>query len=197
MTLQLKFLTQNQEDTVNYIIERVRRQMQDGQHSASQDDAIQRAPTSYLCKFPDDQTSIPARVGTTLGSLDECITQKLTTAGVMSDGPKIKVWNPYLCKMYKAAHPYFEAHQNKWGLWTCEKPRMYHKAVVSGADIEINNSGTVALSFNGSTTALTETAHLNWMHGDQKVSDGIQVEIHFYEDENKWIIMNAGCEVAP
>jgi hypothetical protein len=53
------------------------------------------------------------------------------------------------------------------------------------------------LSFNGSTTALTETAHLNWMHGDQKVSDGIQVEIHFYEDENKWIIMNAGCEVAP
>lgn len=151
----------------------------------------------YIAKVPDASNFIPARAGATAGFL-ECDIIKIDQEDASLDaltGIKRKVYNPYLIKLYKAAQPYFAISRTKHGAWICEKPRMWHKAVVSGADIDINSSGTVALSFNGATSALTETAWLNWMHGDQKVSDGLEVVIYFFEDENKWIILNAECEV--
>lgn len=154
------------------------------------EDPISQAGSSYICRMPDSATSIPERNGTTLGSLAGCFTQKVSISGELTDAIEVKVWNPYLYKMYKAAHPYFQVHQNKWGLLICEKPRAYHKGVVANADIEPNSFGAVDLNFGGQITA-----HLNWMTGNQKVSVGRQVEVEFFEEENHWVIVNADCEV--
>jgi hypothetical protein len=150
----------------------------------------------YIAKVPDDQDFIPARSGTTCGSLD-CDIYKIDVADgsldIITDVER-KIYNIYLCKLYRLAQPYFNVVRTKHGLWICEKPRMFHKAKPT-ADILINASGPANLMFAALETELEETVWLNWMHGGQQVSIGIEIEIEFFEDENKWIITNAGCEV--
>jgi len=199
MTTRLNFFTDEQVAYLNEVVDSVVKTRTDRPRGETID-PIPGAPDNYIVKIPDASTSIPARSGTTLGSLADCEVYKLDTDGelTIASGVKIKVWNPYLCKLYRQAQPFFQASRNKYGLWICEKPRLWHKAKVSGADIAINSSGTCNLWFNGavSTGPETVTAYLNWMHGSQLVSDAKEIMVHFAEDENKWWISNAECETA-
>jgi hypothetical protein len=157
---------------------------------------IDFAQDIYIAKIPDDQDFIPARGGSTCGSLD-CDIYRID----LSDGSldavtdvERKVYNIYMCRLYRMAQPYFKVVRTKQGAWLCEKPRMWHKVKVDGADITAGSSGNCKLVFNGAATALTITAHLNWMHGGEQISDGKEAMVHFSEDENKWWLSNAECE---
>lgn len=66
------------------------------------------------------------------------------------------------------------------------------KGVVD-ADIAVDGSGVVSV-WRGSDTGSNITAHLNWMHGNEKVSAGKQVIASWFSDEMKWIITHAECE---
>lgn len=64
------------------------------------------------------------------------------------------------------------------------------------ADITVDGSGAVSI-WNGSPLAdsgTNITAHLDWMHGSEKVSSGKEVAIMYFADEDKWRIIGAECE---
>ncbi len=64
------------------------------------------------------------------------------------------------------------------------------------ADILKDTSGTISI-WNGDPLADSgdnETAHLDWMHGDEQVSAGKEVLIAWFADESKWRIIGAECE---
>lgn len=145
----------------------------------------------YIAKVPSASDSIPARSGTTAGSLD-CDIYKIDITDASIDAVtdiQRKVYNPYGCKLYKAAHPYFEIRRTKHGLWVCDKPRMFHKGKVT----VVGDPYTVELWFNGVASTLTESVYLNWL-SDEAITVGKEVTIKFYEDENKWTFDDAECE---
>lgn len=66
-------------------------------------------------------------------------------------------------------------------------------------DIAIDTSGTVSVWKRDSTGTLVDTteditAHLDWMHGDEKVSSGKEVLCTYFADEAIWRITGAECE---
>lgn len=66
---------------------------------------------------------------------------------------------------------------------------------MSRAAIQPNSSGSVELFETpqiGSTYSIT--AHLDWMHGNEPVSQDKQVSVTWFPTENKWRIMGAECE---
>lgn len=63
---------------------------------------------------------------------------------------------------------------------------------VADEDIAVSGSGDVYIQRNATATELV-TAHLNWMAGSTGVTDGDQLLIKFYPDENKWGIDGAEC----
>ena len=63
---------------------------------------------------------------------------------------------------------------------------------VAEEDIAAGGSGDVYIQRNATATELV-TAHLNWMAGSTGVSNGDELLIHFFPDENKWGIDGAQC----
>ena len=63
-------------------------------------------------------------------------------------------------------------------------------------DIAADGSGDVILEHNpaSSLAGHTITAHLDWAHGDEQVSDGKQVFVAWIRD--RWVIIGAECEAA-
>ena len=66
--------------------------------------------------------------------------------------------------------------------------------VTESGQIDFDDSGEVTVHRNGSATTSTITAHLNWMHGDEDVSNGKEVICRWFGDELKWVIVGAECE---
>jgi hypothetical protein len=64
----------------------------------------------------------------------------------------------------------------------------------TNAQIPVGGSGTVSLYRNGSAVT-TATAHLNWLTGNQPVPANTELLVQFFRDENKWVIVGAGCPV--
>jgi hypothetical protein len=58
----------------------------------------------------------------------------------------------------------------------------------------VGGSGTVSLYRNGSAVT-TVTAYLNWLAGNQLVPANTELLVQFFRDENKWVIVGAGCPV--
>lgn len=65
---------------------------------------------------------------------------------------------------------------------------------VADGDIDPDSTGTVTIWKNGFATSMTETAHLDFWHKDEKISDGKEVGIRWYDDEGLYRIENAECE---
>lgn len=62
----------------------------------------------------------------------------------------------------------------------------------AAADIAVDGSGNATIQWGGSTSQ-TVTAHLDWMAGTQGVSNGDELLIRFFKDENKFRIIGASC----
>lgn len=110
------------------------------------------------------------------------------------------VYNPYLWRHHgihvsgafgRMCHIFRE----KNGFWMCERPPMTLKCIPQ-ADVEINESVTVSVKQNGNSSG-EETCWLNWMHGGEGITQGTECVMHFFEDENKWVFINAECEEEP
>jgi len=62
----------------------------------------------------------------------------------------------------------------------------------TNVQIPVGGSGTVSLYRNGSAVT-TVTAYLNWLAGNQPVPANTELLVQFFRDENKWVIVGAGC----
>lgn len=60
--------------------------------------------------------------------------------------------------------------------------------------ITAGSSGTVSVWRGGSDTSYNVTGYLNWMHGSEDISSGKELVLCYFEDEAKWVIVNAECE---
>jgi hypothetical protein len=172
------------------------------------EDPPNKSPDVYFVTVPIG--GIPARSGVTLGTAD-CDVYKIVRDGSSrkfeqvknADGSnkKIKVYNPYKVKWYYSGSTnkrYVRLEREKYsGGWVCERPSYFLKAKTV-ENIAINTSELVNVWINGALSSPLEqvTAHLNWMHGGQLVSGGLEVMLQYFEDEDKWVIINAECEAA-
>ena len=74
------------------------------------------------------------------------------------------------------------------------------KAIVTeSGGIAYDSSGEVEIQTNDSgTTDDRVTAHLNWMHGNQSISESKECVIEWFADEDdgdgQWVIVSAECE---
>lgn len=131
---------------------------------------------------------------------------------VPDSGDFKKVWihNPYPWKHYGVVTSslgnsrFAKVYREKNGFWICERPPTILKAKTT-TTIQPNQSGVVKIYLNGAVVTtpktppatgdedVTETAWLNWMHGDEEIIADTEILIRFFEDEGKWIIINAAC----
>lgn len=156
-------------------------------------------PDVYLAKVPDN--GIPERNKDT-GDITpvDCDIWKVAIkdgeeeiAELKDADFKKKVYNPFPVKWFGQGNPLIEIRRNKFGLWICEKPPMILKAVpleeaAVGADCQVNPN------INNQTLPEVLIARLNWMSSDQPISAGKETIIKFFEDENRWVFINAECE---
>jgi hypothetical protein len=85
------------------------------------------------------------------------------------------------------------AYRERTGFFVCTRPPSLYKAKTL-EDILPDSKGYANVYQGGVQSGFAETVWLNWMHGGEKVSAGRQVTINYFEDERKWVIINAECE---
>ncbi len=171
-----------------------------------EDDQIRYTPDVLFIKLPDD--GIDARAGAVLGSAEDCQVCKINDdTGEFEDVDEytIKVFNPYPVKWYGVTPDdpetgpfiYVKVTREKFGSWICEKPT-YEIKVKPNADINAGSSGVCSIFIDGGELASGEdiTVHLNWMAGGEKISAGKEAIARYFEDEQKWVFVNAECEDA-
>lgn len=120
------------------------------------------------------------------------------------------VYNPYLYRAYGQVAP-FESDQNfqdgllkglyttarreRSGLFVVSRPTDTFKAKTL-EDVLPGDHGLVQIYLGGVNSLEVEDVWLNWMHGGEKVSADKEVLIKFFEDERKWVIIGAECEIS-
>lgn len=72
------------------------------------------------------------------------------------------------------------------------------KATTFGSAMLAGTSADVTLK-NEDPDADVETvvAHLDWMHNDEDISSDTQILIAWFDDEKRWVVIGAECEIPP
>lgn len=164
----------------------------------------------YSFEVLDNSSALPRapfrpQVGVGLCSLLYTLNDRLTAF----DPPfVVNVWdpadfdtttNPHSLRGQTCALP----GERLQAIWKSDSPRfetiapfgLRRKALVTaGAGIQPNQSGEVTFWAQGVTTPYIDDAHLNWMHGGEKVEYNTQAIVEFFRDEKKWVIVAAACE---
>jgi hypothetical protein len=79
------------------------------------------------------------------------------------------------------------------GRWNILDERWLIRKATANAGITAGSSGTVTVYHAGASTSFTVTAHLNWMHNARNVASADELLIRWFEDESKWVIIEAEC----
>lgn len=79
------------------------------------------------------------------------------------------------------------------GRWYLEND--HYELLLAKADSSIapGASGTVSIWQGGADTGANVTAYHTWMEGDNTIEAGTEIVIRWFEDQRKYIILNAEC----
>lgn len=86
------------------------------------------------------------------------------------------------------------------GLRSERRPRLnskrtrYKAVVTESGGISYGGSGEVTIYRGGVATTWTPQAYLEWMHSNKDCSEGAEVIVEFFDDENRFDITNGECE---
>jgi hypothetical protein len=82
-----------------------------------------------------------------------------------------------------------------WAVVRMGQPVNVSVAGKANADVEPDSTGAMSVWASGSDTGHDiEGIHLDWMHGEQKISSGKEVISSYFPNENRWRFTHAECE---
>jgi hypothetical protein len=81
-----------------------------------------------------------------------------------------------------------------WALIHLGDPEQIEYLATATSTIEAGGNGSCELRWAGADTGSEVQCELDWMHGDQDISDGKQIVVKWFPDDQFWRVMQAECE---